>query len=153
MLKVLIFFIFLILISCDSKIENENVYSENPSPKEESFTEVRNFITSVNKDEVKVKVSAELLTKNLPKVTPFTPFEAEYVLKLINVKFEGQDSKNNLEIVASYGITTKDYDKFRFYNIKKFRINNEEKSQQQLKGKKIVIFIENNKIVVSVEPI
>ncbi len=144
----------ILLISCDSNkpdvVQTPDKFIQ-PDNNISQPDEIKNFKTAVNKDNIKAVIQADLLTKNKPLVTPFTPFEAQYIVKLINVRFKANDGKTEVEIVASKAVSNSDYTKLKFYGIKELKLNGKEK--KNLEGKKVVIFLEDKKLVVSIEPI
>lgn len=152
--KSLIFTTALIfLISCDSNKTNVDLNSDKFIQQDNAsqIDEVKNFKTAVNKDNIKVIIEAQLLTKNTPHVTPFTPFESQYMIKLIDVKFNGNDGKTDVKISASKAVSNSDYTRLKFYGVKELKINGKE--QKDLESKKVVIFLEDKKLVLSIEPI
>ena len=152
--KSLIFTATLIfLISCDSNktnvIQNSDKFIQQNN--DSQIDEIKNFKTAVNKDNIKAIVEAQLLSKNTPHVTPFTPFESQYVLKLIDVKFKANDGKTEVEISASKAVSNSEYTRLKFYGVKELKIDGKE--TKNLEGKKVVVFLEDKKLIVSIEPI
>ena len=131
----------------------ENI--QQNQPKQPPSDIIKGFKTNVNLDDVKAQISAEISRPHKPVVTPFTPFEAEYVVRLDNVNFKGVSKNKEVVITAEYAITVKDFTKLKFYKVKSLKIDGKEVDPKKLENKKVVVFLkyENKNLVVSIEEI
>lgn len=148
---IILFFLIFMAFSCNKSdtgkvsIERQEPHSFQPPPVIQGLKFNKNY------NGYNIYVEASLQDTKEPDFHIFSFLEAEFIFRLKDISLKLSDKKTHIEVSGNIAYTNKDYTAFKIYNLKRLSINGKTFSEEELRGKKLVVFFENEKLIYSLE--